>query len=68
MMIKGMRTMTKEQMLAGFAVGRLLTQEEWADPDEIKWVDELIAEGKAIATVWQYVEGFQCERRVVCGS
>jgi len=37
--------MTKEQMREGFKAGHTLTQEEWAHPQEIKWVDELIAEG-----------------------
>jgi hypothetical protein len=59
--------MTKEDMRAGFARGRTLTQEEWAHPSEIKWVDELIAEGAATSTPWEYKDGFQCERRRVTG-
>jgi hypothetical protein len=59
--------MTKEQMAAGFARGRSLTQEEWANPSEIKWVDELIAEGKATAEPWAYHGNFQCEKRRVTG-
>ncbi len=59
--------MTKEQMAAGFARGRSLTQEEWANPAEIKWVDELIAEGKATAEPWAYHSNFQCEKRRVTG-
>lgn len=59
--------MTKEQMEDGFAKGRTLTQEEWANPQEIKWIDELIAEGKATATPWEYKDEFQCERRKVTG-
>ena len=59
--------MTKAEMENGFAVGRALTQEEWANPAEIQWVDELIAEGKATATPWEYKDGFQCERRRVTG-
>jgi len=59
--------MTKEQMAAGFARGRSLIQEEWANPAEIKWVDELIAEGKAAAEPWKYHENFQCEKRRVTG-
>lgn len=59
--------MTKEEMEKGFAQGRTLTQEEWAHPHEIKWVDELIVEGKATATPWEYKDGFQCERRRVTG-
>lgn len=59
--------MTKEQMTTGFARGRSLTQEEWANPAEIKWVDELIAEGKATAEPWEYHGNFQCEKRKVTG-
>ena len=59
--------MTKEEMRQGFARGRSLTQEEWAHPSEIQWVDELIAEGAATATPWQYKDDFQCERRRVTG-
>lgn len=55
--------MTKEQMREGFAKGRSCTQEEWANPAEIQWVDELIAEGKATATKWEYCDNFQCEMR-----
>lgn len=64
-MIKDMRTMTKEVIAEGLAKGRQLIQEEWADTEEIKWVDELIAEGKAKATPWEYSGGFQCERRLI---
>ena len=59
--------MTKEEMAAGFARGRSLTQEEWAHPLEIKWVDELIAEGKATAEPWNYHDNFQCEKRRITG-
>lgn len=59
--------MSREEMVKGFAEGRTLTQEEWAHAQEIEWVDELIAEGKATATPWEYVAGFQCERRRVTG-
>jgi predicted alpha/beta hydrolase family esterase len=58
---------TKEQMAQGFLQCRQLTQEEWAHPNEIRWVDELIAEGRATATAWVYGEGFQCEYRKVKG-
>lgn len=61
-------TITKEQMRKGFAEGRTLTQEEWAHPDEIKWLNELIAEGVAKVTApWEYRDGFQCSRRRVTG-
>ncbi len=60
--------MTKEEMRDGFSRGRSLTQEEWAHHDEIKWVDELIAEGVATATPWEYKDNFQCERRRVFGA
>ena len=60
--------LTKEQMREGFAAGRTLTQEEWAHPDEIKWLDELITEGVArIAAPWEYKDNFQCRRRRVTG-
>lgn len=58
-------TMTKDEMERGLASGRRLIQEEWADRDEISAVDELVAEGKATATAWQYRDGFQCEMRSV---
>lgn len=60
--------MTKEQMREGFARGKTLVQEEWSNASEIKWVDELIAEGVAVVSApWQYLDGFQCERRRVTG-
>jgi hypothetical protein len=60
--------LTKAEMAAGLAAGRTLIQEEWANPQEIASVDELIAEGKASATSWEYREGLQCERRLVTGA
>jgi len=60
--------MTKEQMREGFTRGETLTQEEWANPQEIKWVDELISEGAAtVSAPWEYKDYFQCERRRVTG-
>jgi hypothetical protein len=59
--------MTKDQMAAGFAEGRSLTQEEWANPAEIQWIDELIAEGRATADPWAYHDNFQCQKRRVTG-
>lgn len=59
--------MTKDEMRAGFAAGRRLIQEEWSTPEEIRAVDELIAEGACSATPWKYEDGFQCERRVLTG-
>lgn len=58
---------TKEEMRTGLARGRTLIQEEWANPQEIVWVDELIAEGVATATKWEYKNEFQCERRRITG-
>ena len=52
-------------MRQGLARGRRLTQEEWAHPDEIRFVDELVAEGAAAVTEWKYHDNFQCERRYV---
>lgn len=58
--------MTKEDMAKGFAKGATLIQEEWANQQEIIWLDELIAEGVAVEThSWKYVDEFQCERRRV---
>jgi len=59
--------MTKEQMREGLAKGHTLIQEEWAHPSEIAWIDELITEGAATATPWEYKDGFQCERRRIKG-
>jgi hypothetical protein len=59
--------MSREEMAAGFAVGRSLIQEEWANPQEIAWVDDLVAEGKATATAWEHHPNYQCERRRVSG-
>lgn len=58
---------TKEEMEVGLASGRALIQEEWAHPQEIAWVDELVAEGKAVAGPWEYKHCFQCERRRITG-
>jgi hypothetical protein len=63
----GLLQITKEEMVRGLAQKRTLVQEEWADAQEIKWVDELIAEGKATATTWEYKANFQCERRIIVG-
>ena len=60
--------MTKAEMMVGFAQGRTLIQEEWAHPQEIAWVDELVAEGKAVAGPWEYRDGFQCERRKIVAA
>jgi hypothetical protein len=57
--------MDKAEMRAGLLAGRRLVQEEWSQPDEIRAVDELVAEGVAQATPWEYRDGFQCERRIV---
>lgn len=60
--------MTKAEMREGFAKGRTLVQEEWGNPSEIEWIDELIAEGAATAAPWEYKDGFQCERRRITGT
>lgn len=60
--------LTKEDMREGFSRGRTLTQEEWANPQEIKWLDELIAEGSAATSrEWGYHDNFQCSFRKVTG-
>lgn len=59
--------MTKDEMERGFARGRTLIQEEWADPKEIESVNELIEEGKAKSTAWSYSDKCQCEIRFVTG-
>lgn len=59
--------MTKDEMRAGLVAGRKLRQEEWSQPEEIRAVDELIAEGVATATKWEYRFGFQCEVRDIRG-
>lgn len=66
--MSGKLCMTKEEMERGFSQGRTLTQEEWAHPQEIAWLDELIAEGKAaVVAPWEYRDGFQGQRRRVSG-
>lgn len=59
--------MTKDEMRDGLRNGKRLTQEEWSTPAEIRAVDELVAEGIAQATPWEYSDTFQCERRFVTG-
>lgn len=60
--------LTKETMRQGFVRGRTLTQEEWANPQEIAWLDELIAEGYAtVSRAWGYHDDFQCSIRKVIG-
>lgn len=58
---------TKDEMRAGLAAGRRLIQEEWAHPDEIRFVNELVTEAIAIAGAWEWSDGFQCERRTITG-
>jgi hypothetical protein len=61
--------MSRDELLHGFSLGRELVQEEWAHPQEIAWVDELVDDGKAtVVGDWQWHEGFQCKRRVVRGT
>ena len=57
--------MPKDEIAKGLAAGRRLVQEEWCNPQEIAFVDELVAEGKAEASEWQYRDNFQCEMRHV---
>jgi len=57
--------MNKEQIRDGLAKGQTLIQEEWAHPFEHRWVEELIAEGIAEATPWEYKDNYQCEMRYV---
>jgi len=64
-MANGELTMTKAEIKEGLLSGRTLIQEGWAHPSEIQWVDELIKEGIAEATPWEYKDNFQCERRRV---
>lgn len=64
----GQLQITKSEMEQGLAQGKTLTQEEWAHPKEIAWIDELVAEGKAFATPWKYKDNFQCEMRRVSGK
>ncbi len=60
--------LTKDDMREGFSRGRTLTQEEWANPQEIKWLDELVAEGCAVVSKeWGYHDNFQCSFRKVTG-
>ena len=56
------------EMREGLARGRRLMQKEWADPKEIAAVDQLVAEGVAKATPWEYHGNFQCSRRIVTAA
>lgn len=67
-MAHGALTMTKVEIERGLAAGRTLIQEEWAHPQEVAWVEELIAEGKAVASPWEYLDTYQCERRRIRGA
>lgn len=66
-MAHGALTMTREELVRGFAQGRSVIQEEWVHPQEKQWIEELIKEGLATATPWQYKDNFQCEMRKVTG-
>jgi hypothetical protein len=57
--------MKKDEIRAGLVQGWRLCQEEWATDEEIKAVDELVKEGLADVTPWEYSDNFQCERRFV---
>lgn len=66
-MTRGQLCMTRKEMEEGFAQGRRLTQEEWAHEQEIKWLDELVAEGKATVTKFEYKANYQCAVRFATG-
>lgn len=57
--------MTKDEIRAGLAAGRTLVQEEWCAASERQAVDELIEEGVAVSSGWEYKSNFQCEVRKV---
>jgi hypothetical protein len=63
--VRGTLQITKDEMRAGLLAGRRLIQEEWAHPDEIRFVNELVAEAIAVASAWEWSDGFQCERRII---
>lgn len=63
--MSGPLRMTKDEIRTGLLAGRRLMQEEWAHPDEIRFVDELVKEGVAEATPWSYSDNFQCKGRTV---
>lgn len=60
-----MLVITRDEIKAGLLNGRTLIQEEWADHSEIEAVDQLVNEGIAQATPWEYRDNFQCERRKI---
>lgn len=64
-MMKWIDDMKKDEIRAGLIQGWRLCQEEWADEESIKAVDELVKEGIAVATPWEYIDSYQCERRIV---
>lgn len=57
--------MKKDEIREGLLNGFRLCQEEWASDADKNAVDELVAEGVAYATPWEYSDNFQCERRYV---
>lgn len=60
---------TKQEMADSLGRGRGLVQQQHQHPDEIKWLDELIAEGKAeVVDDWK-IKDFQqaYKRRTVKG-
>lgn len=57
--------MTKDEMITGLQAGRTLIQEEWAAHEEVQCVDELVDEGVATATAWEWRDNFQCRRRII---
>lgn len=55
-------------MEKALSAGKQLLQEEWAHADEKRWVDELVAEGKAKVTRWSYHAGFQALARYITST
>jgi hypothetical protein len=66
--MSGPLRMTKDEMRVGLLSGRRLIQEEWAHPDEIRFVNELEAEAIAVASAWEWSDRFQCELRSVVAA
>jgi hypothetical protein len=57
--------MAKESIKSTLLSNRTITQDEYAKPEEIEAVDELVAEGFAIATPWAYRSPHTCKVRFV---
>lgn len=57
--------MSKDEILEGLRAHRTLIQEEWATYAEIQAVNELVLEGYAKATRWEWKASHQCECRTI---